>query len=152
MLVDRICYTPRYLVWWELSDIFPNKMGMCEIMAKLVCRCSLLKADDLRLRNLSVSYRWCECCESHEVEDAKHLILNCPETQILRDDMMEKIDGIVAGRGNYHQVTLVDRFYILLGTVIPGLDINQMVEIWLTSALYISNMYKQRVKSRKGVG
>ena len=37
-------------MWWELSDIFPDKMGTCEIMAKPVCWCSMLKSDDLRLK------------------------------------------------------------------------------------------------------
>ena len=127
-------------------------MGMCEIMAKLVCQCSLLKADDLRLRNFTVSHRWFECCELSEVEDAKHLILNCPETQSQRNGMMEKIDGIVVRRGDYEQISYIDWLHNLLGSVITGLDINQMVEIWLTSAYHIGNMYKQRVKSRKGVG
>ena len=88
ILIERVCHTPRYLVWWELSDIFPDKMGKCEIMSKLVCRCSLLKADDVRLKNLTAFHRWCEHCELCEVEDAKHLILNCPETQSQRDEMM----------------------------------------------------------------
>ena len=152
LLIEKVCHTPRYLVWWELSDIFPDKMGMCEIMAKLVCRCSMLKADDLRLRNLTVSYRWCEFCQFSEVEDAKHLILNCPETQSQRDILMKRIDEKASGCGVYDQISFVDKFHILLGSVIPGLDINQMVEIWFTSAYFIGNMYKQRIKTRKGVG
>ena len=152
ILIERVCHTPRYLVWWELSDIFPDKMGMCEIMSKLVCRCSLSKADDVRFKNLTASHRWCEQCELCEVEDAKHLILYCPETQGLRDVMMGKIDEIVDGRGDYEQTSFVGRLYILLGSVITGLDINKMVDIWLTSAYYIGIMYKQRLKSKKGVG
>ena len=80
MIIERVCHTPRYLVWWELSDIFPDKMGTFEIMAKLVCRCSMLKSDDLRLKNLTASKRWCEFCELSEVEDVRHLTLNCPGT------------------------------------------------------------------------
>ena len=66
--------------------------------------------------------------------------------------MMERIDGIATGCGVYDQISFVDKFHILLGSMIPGLNINQMVEIWFTSAYFISNMYKQRVKTRKGVG
>ena len=62
MIIECLCLTPRYLVWWELSDIFPDRMGTCEIMAKLVCQCSLLKADDIRLKNLTASNRWCDFC------------------------------------------------------------------------------------------
>ena len=80
------------------------------------------------------------------------IILNCPETQSQRDVLMKRIDAIASGCGVYDQISFVDKFHILLGSVIPGLDINQMVEIWFTSAYFIGNMYKQRIKTRKGVG
>ena len=152
MIIDYVCHTPRYLVWWELSDIFPDKMGSCEIMAKAVCRCSILKADDCRLKNLTASNRWCEFCDLLEVEDAKHMILNCPGTSDLRNRMFGCIDEIVDGNNNYEQTPLVDRIHILLGATVDGLTLHQMVDIWLVSAFHIGIMYKQRVKSRKGIG
>ena len=152
MIIDYVCHTPRYLVWWELSDIFPDKMGSCEIMAKLVCRCSILKADDFRLKNLTASNRWCDFCDLPEVEHAKHIILNCPGTRDLRNRMFECIEEIVDGNKNYEQTPLVDRFHILLRATVDGLTLYQMVDIWLISAFHIGIMYKQRVKSRKGIG
>ena len=152
MIIERVCHTPRYLVWWELSDIFPDKMGTCEIMAKLVCRCSMLESDDLRLKNLTASNRWCELCEMSEVEDVRHLILNCSGTQETRDLMFERINEIANGNMNYEQIPSVDRLQVLLGATIDGLSLHQMVDIWLTSAFHIGYMYMQRVKSRKGKG
>ena len=152
MIIEHVCHTPRYLVWWELSDIFPDKMGICEIMAKLVCRCSMLKSDDLRLKNLTASNRWCELCEMSEVEDVRHLILNCSGTQETRDLMFERINEIANGNMNYEQIPFVDRLQVLLGATIDGLSLHQMVDIWLTSAFHIGYMYMQRIKSRKGIG
>ena len=152
MIIDSVCHTPRYLVWWEISDIFPDKMGICEIMSKLICRCRMLKSDDFRLRNLNASYRWCEHCDLLEVEDIRHMVLRCPSTRETRELMFKRIDEIPQGNLNYERIPYVDRFLILLGSTIEGLDINKMVDIWLTSAFYIGNMYKLRVRSSKGIG
>ena len=127
-------------------------MGICEIMAKLVCRCSMLKSDDLRLKNLTASNRWCELCEMSEVEDVRHLILNCSGTQETRDLMFERINEIANGNMNYEQIPFVDRLQVLLGATIDGLSLHHMVDIWLTSAIHIGYMYMQRIKSRKGIG
>ena len=102
-------------------------MGSCEIMAKLVCRCSMLKADDFRLKNLTVSNRWCEFCDLSEVEDARHLILNCPGTRDMRDHMFETMEEIVDGNRSYEQIPFVDRFQVLLGTSVDGLGLHYMV-------------------------
>ena len=70
-------------------------------MAKLICRCSMLKSDDFRLKNPTASYRWCEHCDLSEVEDARHLVLRCPGTREMRDLMFERIEEIAHGNLNY---------------------------------------------------
>ena len=52
----------RYLTWWYLSDKYPRAMKSCEIVARLVCHASLLKADDVRLKRLNKSDRVCNLC------------------------------------------------------------------------------------------
>ena len=101
---------------------------------------------------MTASNRWCEFCDLLEVEDAKHMILNCPGTRDLRNCMFGCIDEIVDGNNNYEQTPFVDRIHILLGATVDGLTLHQMVDIWLVSAFHIRIMYKQRVKSRKGIG
>ena len=66
--------------------------------------------------------------------------------------MFGRFEELFDGHGDYEQTSFVDRFQILLGSVINGLALHQMVEIWLIGAFYIGAMYKQRVKSRKGIG
>ena len=53
--------------------MFPECMGTCEVMAKLLCRCSMLKSDDIRLRSLTATNRWCEFCDLPEAEDARRM-------------------------------------------------------------------------------
>ena len=36
-LLFNVTNKPYYLVWWILADLYPMKLGMCEIMAALVC-------------------------------------------------------------------------------------------------------------------
>ena len=111
-----------------------------------------MKADDFRLKNLTASNRWCDFCDLPEVEDAKHMNLNCPGTRDLRNRMFESIEEIVDGNRNYEQIPFVDRCQILLGATVDGLALQQMVDIWLISTFHIGIMYKQRVKSRKAIG
>ena len=49
-LVLSIIERPYYLIWWIISDKYPNQMRMCEKMAAIVTDSSLLKASDVRLR------------------------------------------------------------------------------------------------------
>ena len=151
-ILARVCHSRRYLVWWELSDMFPDWMSICEIMAKLICRCSLLKSDDVRLKSLTPSNRWCDLCEFSNVEDIWHLIMDCSSTQEIRDLMFREVNGLVDGRGNYHQMTINERLDVFLGSIIDGFDPQQMVDIWLTGAKYIRVMYTCRVKTWKGIG
>ena len=151
-VLDRVCHSPRYLVWWELSDMFPDQMGICEIMAKLLCRCSILKSDDVRLKSLTQSNRWCDRCDLSNVEDVRHLVLYCPLTQSIRDRMFIEVDRLVDGRGNYMQLTINDKYDVLLGSLICGFDPPSMIDIWLTGASFIGAMYNHRVRSRKGIG
>ena len=44
-----MCHTPRYLIWRQLSDLYPEQIGNCEIMAKILCRCSQFKYDDVTI-------------------------------------------------------------------------------------------------------
>ena len=78
-------------------------MGIGEFMAKLICRCSMLKSDDFRLKNFTASYSWCGFCDLSEVEDARHLVFKCPGTREMRDLMFERIEEIVDGNVNYKQ-------------------------------------------------
>ena len=88
MLLDLICHSPRYLVWWSISDKHPEYMGDCEVMAKLICKCSM--TDDIRLKNTHASERWCEFCNLHELEDARHLVLRCQAFQSTREAMISE--------------------------------------------------------------
>ena len=77
----ELSHSSRYLICWRLSD----QMGRCETMATIVCRSSLLKCDDIRLKRDLNSAKWCEFRDLTEEENARHCILQCPAFEALRD-------------------------------------------------------------------
>ena len=50
VLLNNVCSTNRYIIWWQLADVFHDQLYNCEIMVKLLCRSSRLKVDDVRLK------------------------------------------------------------------------------------------------------
>ena len=52
----------------------PQLLRMCENIAKVVCRSTLLKSDDYRLKSLTPSHRFCNKCDQPAIEDITHLI------------------------------------------------------------------------------
>ena len=125
---------------------------MCEVMAKLLCRCSMLKSDDIRLKDAAAFFKWCEFCDLPEIEDANHMVIRCPAFQNVREHMFRDISTIVGGYAAYMPRTMDDLFNIAMGGYVAGLDLQTMMDIWLSCAYYISQMYDSRVKARKGVG
>ena len=55
-LMIRVVDRPYYLIWWIISDLMPELTSTCEIMAKLACNASLLKAHYYRLKSKSFSH------------------------------------------------------------------------------------------------
>ena len=48
-------------------------------LVRIACRASIFKSNDVRLKRLTNNYRWCTRCELAEEENAKHVIMQCPE-------------------------------------------------------------------------
>ena len=79
------------------------------------------------------------------------LMLRCPTFQNTRDEMFKRIEE-AHDNNVFESLTQNDKFLILMGARVEGIDVQQMEDIWLIGAFAICDMYKLRVKSRKGVG
>ena len=150
--VNKLCPSPMYLCWWQISDTNPNLIGMCENMARMVCKSSMLKCDDVRLKSLTNSWRWCELCDFSVEEDLWHCIMQCPAFQGTRIRMFNDVESIFARDGQMLPESGADILALLIGAVTPGISPKTMVEIWKVSGTYISEMYEARVKPRLGIG
>ena len=146
-------YSEQHLVWWEISNQYPLKIQMSENLAKLVCRCSSLKSDDLTLRGTGLSNRACVNCDMFQEENEEHLVLQCPNNHDIRVRMMSDIE-MVGLRYNVELVNAGELLLNLLGKPILHVDMSIMMEFWMIAGKAISRMYTRSEVSthRTGVG
>ena len=85
----------QYLIWWLIADNCPGMQRVCEVMARLICRTSLLKADDFRLKDSPVGARMCQNCVLGIEEDLFHIVMQCPLGEASRASMFDSIEKIV---------------------------------------------------------
>ena len=150
-LLFRTVGKSQYLTWWYISDKWPHLIRMCEILSKIVCRTSRLKCDDFRLKNATHSQRLCEQCNMAAVETIGHLIMQCPSTNEIRICMYEEIrqtDPLYEERCRRNPG---ESLFWLLGKHIPGIEHDQMVDIWKIAGRYIQRMYKDTLEKRENV-
>ena len=139
-LLDGICGGASYMPWWRVSDEDNRYMRECEIIVCLATHFSVLRNDDVRLKGLPLGARLlvCDQCDLADIDDARHLIMQCPELQHQRTVMMDEIAGIEGGFGQ------------LMAKHVEGFSWDQMVTVWIIAAKHIASMYKVKVKS--GIG
>ena len=140
-LIRMVMPTPGYSIWWSIADWNQQFMRRCEVMIKLLCHASLLKADDNRLRREPFGSRCCIRCGLAAYDDARHLIMQCPTLEDIRVDMYGEIDAICEDFGRH------DVFPIIMGGKIPGWEFPEMVPIWLITCTHISRMYYRAINS-----
>ena len=68
-----------------------------ETIAKTICNASSLKCDDIRLKSEPPSRKLCTLRDSFSIEDAKHLILQCPHLDANRTGMLQRLRVIDLG-------------------------------------------------------
>ena len=143
---------PRYLSWWQISDNLPIHTRMCESLARIVCKSSLLKSDDYSLKSLTPCNRVCNNCDMYAKEDIKHLLMQCLATEDDRVKLHHKLCAIGAAvkvlMENEPQLVYI----WLLGGNIEGLEADLMLRFWITAGYIIRNMYNRVTKGRSGVG
>ena len=150
-LLLRICPHPRYLTWWSLSNNHADMVHTSEIMAKIISHASLLKCDDVRLKQLPYGNRVCSLCNLYLTEDIFHIVMQCPGTQPLRNDMYEELalnPDVVQVLNDYEQ----DYMSILLGKCPNDCRMDVMEKLWRISGKHICSMYKFVLDQRQGVG
>ena len=145
-LLNNVCSSARYIIWWQLADVFYDQMRNCEIMVKLLCRASLLKVDDVRLKRLPANAKFCSLCDLGAYDDANHMIMQCPSTKIARNNMFDELQNVHDGTGHDMLNAGNDIFLTLMGRQPPGFSTAVLVDFWLIAAKHIAAMYRRRMK------
>ena len=149
-LLSNVCTASRYVIWWQIADKFHFLISECEIMVKILCHASLLRVDDVRLKSLPIATRLCAQCDHSAIDDANHLVMQCPGTQPMRNDLFNELKNLDGGHGKTLLESNVNIFWVLMGKPCEGIPDSSMVSIWITAARHISRMYKWKLK--QGIG
>ena len=112
-LINSICSTSRYLIWWQLSDKFHSLLKDCETMAKLICHSSLLRTDDVRLKRLPIAYKFGPLCDHGAMDDSFHMVMQCPALQPNRTSMFNEIEQICRDY-EHDQIHIHNNVYLTL--------------------------------------
>ena len=80
----------------------------------------------------------CIECDLGIEENVKHIVMQCPKYENSRRVMLQNIEELPNDIGTTVLAEHGELLYILLGKSNPRLDLEQMVQIWLISANYIS--------------
>ena len=122
---------------------------MCETLAKIVCRTSRLKCDDIRYRSATHSQRVCERCDLSVVETIGHLIMQCPSASVLRDAMVNEIKQIDPYFDDRCMQSPDEATFWLLGKHIEGVEHDLMGDIWKIAGVYVQRMYLEAMANRE---
>ena len=149
-LLMKVCTSTRYVIWWQIADNCHELMRECEIMVKLLCHSSLLKTDDVRLKSLPIAARFCTSCEYGSMDDAHHLVMQCPSVQDTRTKMFKEITDIPGESGRRLLVSGEKIFIILMGRPSIHVEPDSMVKICKIAAKNIAKVYRNKI--RQGIG
>ena len=150
-LLNRICPNPRYLTWWAISNKHVNMIHASETMAKIISHASLLKCDDVRLKHLPYGNKACSLCDHYQTEDISHVIMQCPGTQLLRNEMFAEIASC-ADADSVMREYAPETMSILLGKLPVGGRYEAFEKLWCISGKHICEIYKYVLAQRQGIG
>ena len=85
---------PAYSVWWHMSHENYTIMRRCEVMIKILCKATMLKDDDCILKGQYTGSRVCIKCDLGALENAIHMIMQCPANAHHRQSMCNEISEI----------------------------------------------------------
>ena len=145
-LLSKVIEMPTYSIWWQMSDGNHGILRRCEVMIKILCKATLLKDDDCRLRGQPFGSRMCIRCELGALENASHMIMQCPANAHHRQSMHNEIVVL------HPDIDPQEYLSVVLGKCIVGWEYENMVPIWEISARYVNLMYFDTLRSRQGIG
>ena len=103
------------------------------------------------MRAKKLAAKFCGHCDLSAVDDANHLVMQCPSFHEMRKRMFDEIRETPDGPGTLMLDHCDDVYSIHIGRQKEDFTIEQMEKIWMISGKYINIMYGLSLKCRKGV-
>ena len=145
-LINKVTIEPVYSIWWQMSDRNRSILRKCETMVRILCKATLLKDDDCRLKGQPFGSRMCIRCELGALETATHMIMQCPSNAPHRQSIHDEIRVIIP------HIDPQEYLNVIMGKCIDEWEYDNMVPIWEISAKYVNLMYFDTLRSRQGIG
>ena len=140
-MLFKVLSKPYYLIWWIISDQFPKMITMCEKMAAIVSDASKLKANDVKLKSSSFWAKTCTRCELSQIENAKHILMQCPFYENDRLEMYNELEALQCDEINRGLSDTQNLAYMLLGRQPEYMSLENMFKLCTVSGKYISKIY-----------
>ena len=128
--------------------MFPQRMGMCDDLSRLVCGVSKLRSDDPAFKSLPFGSRCCKLCDSWAEECICHFLMLCSFFEETRRAMYTEISKIPY-KGRVITQNKPDVVKYLLGKCIQDVEYKDMLRLWTISGEFISQMYRLVLKKRR---
>ena len=151
-LMRSVCGNTHYSNWWLLSDNRPMMTKTCEMMIRILSQVSLLKADDFNLKCATHLTKSSPNCDLGIVEDIRHIIMQCPNKETEKSQLLETVKSIPDGSGQYMIEHTDDIFAVLMGANYGDIPIECMFNIWEISGIHIVKIFNKVVLRREGIG
>ena len=80
------------------------------------------------------------------MDDANHMVMQCPALQPQRTDVFNEINEISEGNGRFHFRIDEDIFITPMGRTCADIPHEIMLKIWTCSCRHIADMYRWKIK------
>ena len=110
-------------------------------MASIVTDSSLFKTNDYRLKNASFWSKVCETCDLGIQESARHIVMQCPQYEEVRAEMLDEISKLACLEIYEVLKNTQDIFPLLLGRQPESVSFENMIRLCFITGKYITKMY-----------
>ena len=115
-------------------------MGICEKMAAIAPDASLLKSNDVKLKNKSFWTKTCTKCDLG-LESAKHILMQCPFYEEDRREMYQEIEDLECEEINEALNEMTEVFPIIMGKQPENVSIENMFRLCFVTGRHIARIY-----------
>ena len=116
-------------------------MKMCEKMAAIVTDSSLLKSNDVRLKDETFWAKVCCSCDLGINENSKHVIMQCPFYENTKQVMFNEIEQMQCEEVKPALMNAAEMLPILLGKQPENVSIENMISLCIITGMYITGIY-----------
>ena len=95
---------------------------------------------------------YCDLCTSFAIEDANHIIMQCPSLNVIRTRMYAQIRALELSSNTQILSGINDMYALILGKVPTHLQHGICIDLLKIIAQNVHDMYRKVMTNREGIG